>query len=231
MRTHLPDAPIGTGRIGRPTLVALARRALPLTYLPAPRQTMATQSKAQFLNDVHGVLKKHYKPKPEPSAPRFTVLEAVVYGICHEGTTREQANQAAPREAQGRFFDWNEVRVSTIEEIRSGTGGFTGDRGSRRQRIRRFLRQLFERTYSFNLETLVKKPLKESLKVLNEYEAFQPPTTSLRPSFSKRHPAVAVPGRPPDSCACCNRLKSRKPMRTLPGSVRYSNAPFPRTEA
>lgn len=131
---------------------------------------MATQSKAQYLNDVHALLKKRYKPKPESSTPRFSVLEAVVYGICHEGTTREQANQALSR-FKDDFFDWNEVRVSTIEEIQSALAGLP-DTEERAQRIRRFLRQLFDRTYSFTLDALVKKPLKESLKVLSDYEAF-----------------------------------------------------------
>lgn len=131
---------------------------------------MGTQSKAQYLTDVHTLLKKRYKPKPESSASRLSVLEAVVYGICHEGTTREQANQAVSR-FKDDFFDWNEVRVSTIEEIRSALAGLP-DTEERAMRIRRFLRQLFDRTYSFTLDALTKKPLKESLKVLGEYDAF-----------------------------------------------------------
>ena len=76
---------------------------------------MATQSKSQFLTDVHTQLKRRYKPKPDRSAGRLSVLEAVVYGICHEDTTREQANQALSR-FKDQFFDWNEVRVSPIAE-------------------------------------------------------------------------------------------------------------------
>ncbi len=129
---------------------------------------MASQSKAQTLNDIHTLLKKHYKPKPERASGRLTVLEAVVYGICHEGSTREQANQALSRFKDG-FFDWNEVRVSSVTEIEEALAGFT-DTENRAYRIRRFLRQLFEKTYGFNLEALAKKPLKESLKVLCEYE-------------------------------------------------------------
>lgn len=131
---------------------------------------MAPQSKAQFLNEIHTLLKKHYKPKPDPGATRLTVLEAVAYALCHEGTTREQGNQALSRFKDG-FFDWNEVRVSTIDEIQSSLAGLP-DTEPRAQKIRRFLRQLFEKTYAFNLDALTKKPLKESLKVLAEYEAF-----------------------------------------------------------
>jgi endonuclease-3 len=130
---------------------------------------MATQSKAQFLNEVHTLLKKRYKPKPDRSGGRLTVLEAVIYGLCHEGTTREQANQALSRFKDG-FFDWNEVRVSTIEEIQEALAGMPETEG-RAQRIRRFLRQLFERTYGFTLEALAKKSLKDAVKSLEVYEA------------------------------------------------------------
>jgi endonuclease-3 len=127
------------------------------------------QSKSQLLNEIYGLLKKRYKPKPERNA-RLSVLEAVVYGICHEGTTREQANQALSRFKDG-FFDWNEVRVSTLEEVQGALAGLP-DPEPRAYKIRRFLRQLFEKTYGFTLDALTKKPLKESLKVLGEYEAF-----------------------------------------------------------
>jgi endonuclease-3 len=130
---------------------------------------MATPSKAQLLNEVHTLLKKRYKPKADRSNGRLSVLEAVIYGLCHEGTTREQANQALSRFKDG-FFDWNEVRVSTIEEIEGALAGL-GETEPRAQKIRRFLRQLFERTYSFTLETVTKKSLKDAIKALQDYEA------------------------------------------------------------
>ena len=132
---------------------------------------MATQSKAQFLTDVYTLLKRRYKPKSaDRNAARLSVLKAVVYGICHEDTTRENANQALSRFKDG-FYDWNEVRVSGVEEIRDSLAGIP-DAEERARRIRKFLRQLFNRTYGFNLDALVKKPLKEALKVLQTYEAF-----------------------------------------------------------
>ncbi len=130
---------------------------------------MAAPSKAQLLTDVHSLLKKRYKL--EPRTTRLTVLEAVVYGICHEGTTREQANQALAR-FKDDFFDWNEVRVSSLEEIQGVLAGLSDPEG-RAFRIRRFLRQLFDKTYGFNLDHLLKKPLKESIKALQEFEALQ----------------------------------------------------------
>lgn len=131
---------------------------------------MATPSKAQLLTNVHDLLKKRYKPKADRQSVRLTVLEAVVYGVCHEGMTREAASQALAR-FKDQYFDWNEVRVSSLVEIQQTLSGFPNAE-ERARRIRKFLRQIFQKTYGFNLEALVKKPLKEALKVLHEYEAF-----------------------------------------------------------
>ena len=160
---------IATDGVGRRLALSPRLERFLSPFPPRISTPMATQSKAQFLNDVHTHLKTRYKPKPERSGARLTVVEAVIYGICHENTTREQANQALSRFKDG-FFDWNEVRVSSLEEIQGTLAGLTDPEG-RAQRIRRFLRQLFDRTYGFTLEALAKKPLKDALNSLEEYEA------------------------------------------------------------
>ena len=55
------------------------------------------------------------------------------------------------RKFKDDFFDWNEVRVSSLEEIQGILAGMTDAEG-RAFRVRRFLRQLFEKTYGFNLD-------------------------------------------------------------------------------
>jgi len=132
---------------------------------------MASQSKTQLLNTIHTLLKRRYKPKVDRNASKLSVLKAVVYGICHEDTTREHANQALSR-FNDEFFDWNEIRVSSVDEIQETLAGIP-DPETRAQRIRRFLRQLFNRTYAFTLDALAKKPLKEALKTLRTYQAFE----------------------------------------------------------
>jgi endonuclease-3 len=132
---------------------------------------MATQSKTQLLTNIHTLLKRRYKPKADRNASRLSILRATVYGICHEDTTREHANQALSR-FNDEFFDWNEIRVSSIDEIKENLAGIPNPEQKARS-IRRFLRQLFNRTYGFTLDALVKKPLKEALKVLRTYEAFE----------------------------------------------------------
>ena len=130
---------------------------------------MAAPSKTQLLNDVYTLLKKRYKL--EPRAERLSVLESIIYGVCHEGTTREQAEQALSRFRE-QFFDWNEVRVSSIAEIQDVLAG-QDDAEERANRLRRFLRQLFEKTYDFSLDAIAKKPLKDSIAILKEYDAME----------------------------------------------------------
>ena len=130
---------------------------------------MAPSSKAQQLTPICNLLKKRYKA--EPSENRLSVLEAIVLGICREGSTAEQANLILSR-IKDHFFDWNEVRVSTIKEIQDVLVGLP-DPQVRANSIRLFLRQLFTKTYGFNLDALTKKPLKESLKTLQEFDALK----------------------------------------------------------
>jgi endonuclease III len=160
----------GRSRLGRQSPAAdLFIDPAPFSLQPT-NTLMATQSKTQLLTNMHALLKKRYKARSDPHPTRLSVLEAVVYGICHEDTTREHANQALSR-FEGEFFDWNELRVSSVDEIQETLAGIPGPE-ERAQRIRRFLRQLFNRTYGFTLDTLTKKPLKEALKVLQTYDAF-----------------------------------------------------------
>ena len=175
--------------------VVPAGRRPSICHLSAPKSMpMATQSKAQFLNDVHALLKKRYKPKPDRNAPRLSVLEAVIYGICHEDTTREQANQALSR-FKDDFFDWNEVRVSSIEEIQGAAR-----RTLARSRDPRFpedppIPPAVVRAYlwsSPSRSAAQRKPLKESIKVLQEYEGVR-----VRLRDGRGDPAVARRARDP----------------------------------
>ena len=56
------------------------------------------------------------------------MLEQFIYGLCREDATREQADRAF-RNLCERFFDWNEVRVSST--ARTGRGVRRPDRRRR----------------------------------------------------------------------------------------------------
>ena len=184
---------------------------------------MASQSKTQLLNNIHTLLKRRYKPKVDRNASKLSVLNAVVYGICHEDTTREHANQALSR-FNDEFFDWNEIRVSSVDEIQQTLAGIP-EPETRAQRIRRFLRQLFNRTYSFTLDALAKKPLKEALKVLRTYDAFESDyvtATVIQHALGGHAIPVDKPGQ-----RALHRLGSRNPKCLRCGPC--SSARCPRT--
>src|SRR5262245_46105062 len=85
---------------------------------------------------------------PEP----LPVLEQFVFALCRENATDEQA-RAAYKNLESKFFDWNEVRVSSVRELEEALAGLP-DAESRAQRLIAFLQEVFETTYSFDLEGL-----------------------------------------------------------------------------
>jgi endonuclease-3 len=97
------------------------------------------------------------------------VLQQFIYGLCREDATCEQAERAY-RALGERFFDWNEVRVSSPRELEEVFAGMANPEG-RAQRLLSFLQEVFETTFSFDLDGLQKKGLKQAAKQLARYEA------------------------------------------------------------
>ncbi len=123
-------------------------------------------NKQRVLAQVFTALKKRYNPaEPEPRP----VLEQFLYAICREGATRQQADRAF-RNLRERFFDWNEVRVSSVRELEEALGHIPHAE-ARASRLISFLQEVFETTFSFDLESLHKKGLKQAAKQLSRYQA------------------------------------------------------------
>ena len=78
-----------------------------------------TINKQKIVNQLFTALGKHAKNKPLAERP---VLEQFLYAILRENTTRDAADQAF-KSLQDRFFDWNEVRVSSTMEIAEAFDG------------------------------------------------------------------------------------------------------------
>ncbi len=125
-----------------------------------------TMNKQKLVNQLFAL---HKVPK-QADLHGKQVLEQFLYAICREGVTRDAADQAfaAVRE---RFFDWNELRVSSLEEIADVLNEFVSDGEARGQRLIDFLQEVFETTFSFDLEGLQKKGLKQAAKQLARYQA------------------------------------------------------------
>jgi endonuclease-3 len=125
-----------------------------------------TANKQRLLNLLFTAAKKRYQPSEPETRP---VLEQLLYSVCREGTTRERADRAF-RGLQQRFFDWNEIRVSSYREIEAAIDDLP-DSGNRAQRLLSLLQEVFETTFSFDLESLHKKGLKQAAKQLARYQA------------------------------------------------------------
>ena len=108
------------------------------------------------------------KTRPAEEEPR-PVLEQFLYALCREGVTRDQADRAF-RNLRELFFDWNEVRVSSVRELAEAMQGLPNPE-QRAQRLIDFLQEVFETTFSFDLETLHKKGVKVAAKQLARYQA------------------------------------------------------------
>jgi endonuclease III len=124
-----------------------------------------TINKQRLLTLLFTTAKKAAEAEPEARP----VLQQFIYGICRENATPEQADRAY-RFLCERFFDWNEVRVSSTRELEEAFAGMSGAE-LRAQRLVSFLQEVFETTFSFDLEALQKKGLKQAAKQLTRYQA------------------------------------------------------------
>jgi endonuclease III len=126
---------------------------------------MPTTNRAALLTKTHKVLKKHYKPVPPVERP---VLEHLLYACCLENATYESADKAYTL-VSTNFFDWNEVRVSTVKELAEVMHSLP-DPSSAASNLKRILQGVFESTYSFDLEALRKQNLGVAQQRLKKLE-------------------------------------------------------------
>jgi endonuclease-3 len=125
--------------------------------------------KQQLLGQLFSALRKQYDP-PEPE--KRPVLEQLLYALCREGATRDRADRAF-RNLQERFFDWNEVRVSSPAEVEDALEELP-DPHAKAERIIGLLQEVFETTFAFDLEAsenIDKKGLKGAAKFLGKFQS------------------------------------------------------------
>ncbi len=131
---------------------------------------MAIPNRAAKLTKAHKVLKKHYQPA-SPPADR-SLFEHLLYATCLENAPYEKADEAFAR-LQQLYFDWNEVRVTTIVELSEVMAGLPNPQ-SAATRLKRTLQSVFEAQYSFDLEPLKKQNIGKSVKQLEDYQGVAP---------------------------------------------------------
>jgi endonuclease III len=124
-----------------------------------------TINKQRLLHHLFNAAKKMVDGNEEARP----VLQQFIYGLCRENATREQADEAY-RYLCEKFFDWNEVRVSSLRELGEAFAGMS-DPEVRAQRLITFLQEVFEIHFSFELDKLQKEGLKQAAKKLSRYQA------------------------------------------------------------
>ncbi len=128
----------------------------------------AITNKQQLLTHAHTALKKRFPlPALDTDAPARPLLEELVYAICREGSTTADADAAFGR-LRKTFVDWNEIRVSTMQEVADVLRPLPQS-GPRAGWIIGLLHAVFELNYAFDLGDMEKKGLKNAAKQISRY--------------------------------------------------------------
>jgi endonuclease III len=131
---------------------------------------MTTPNRSAILSKVYKVLKKHYKPMTPPSDR--TALEHLLYACLLENSRYDAADDAFAK-LKELYFDWNEIRVTTVTELAEGMAGLTDASGSA-QRVKRSLQSIFESGYTFDIDPLKKQNLGKAEKDLEKVNGASP---------------------------------------------------------
>ena len=125
---------------------------------------MANPNRTALLTKAHKVLKKHYKPVVHAERP---ILEQLLFAACAENAHYDRAEQAY-QALVDRFFDWNEVRVSTTREL-AEVMSMLPEPEAVATNVRKLLYGVFESTYSFEIEALKKQNLGQAIQRLKKF--------------------------------------------------------------
>lgn len=127
---------------------------------------MAPASRTQQITRLFELLKKAYRKRP-PVAEQ-PVLEHLMFAAVLENARYESALRVFET-LKEEFFDWNEVRVSTVRDLADVAVGLPDPRAAA-QRVKQSLQYIFESSYSFDLEGLRKLPLGQAVEQLQKID-------------------------------------------------------------
>ncbi|MBL9161155.1 MAG: hypothetical protein JNL18_00275 [Planctomycetaceae bacterium] len=131
---------------------------------------MASKNRAALITKVLKVVKKHYRPVAPPK--ERSLLQNLLFACCLENSLHEAAEKVF-HSLSTDYFDWNEVRVSTIREL-SDVLKPLNDPTESATRLKRVLQSVFETHYSFDLEPLKKQNIGVAVKTLEKYNGSTP---------------------------------------------------------
>ena len=131
---------------------------------------MATTSRGALITRMLKVAKKHFKPAPPPK--KRTLLETLLFACLVENSPPEDAERVFAT-LMDEYFDWNEIRVSTVRELAEIMSPLT-DPDEAASRFKRTLQSVFESIYDFDLERLKKENIGQAAKRIEKYEGTTP---------------------------------------------------------
>lgn len=122
-------------------------------------------NRATIIGKVHSVLKKHYEPVTPTTR---SVMENLLFACCLEDGKYEQADECFSR-LQESYFDWNEVRVTTVRELGEIFKGIP-NASANALNLKNSLQSVFESQYAFDLEHLKRQNLGKAVELLHSYK-------------------------------------------------------------
>ena len=100
------------------------------------------------------MLKRTYKHTPHKGDQ--PLLESLLFACCWRTRTTTRPSWRIVK-VQAAFFDWNEIRVSTVKELAEVMNKLPEPLDGRGARLKGILQSVFESDYSFDLEQLKKQ--------------------------------------------------------------------------
>ena len=101
-----------------------------------------------------------------------TLLEHLLFACCLENSPYDAAERVF-QSLTTDYFDWNELRVSTVRELSEACKPLN-DPNDAATRLKRVLQSVFESHYSFDLEPLKKQNIGAAVKQIEKYNGSSP---------------------------------------------------------
>ncbi len=131
---------------------------------------MAASNRATLITKLHTALKKKYEvPPAQPTRP---LLEHMLYACLLEDAPSDLADEGLAKCEQD-FFDWNEVRVTTVSELTQVLSRLP-DPEKAATRLKGNLQAVFEEFYTFDLDHMKKENLGKAITKFQKMPAMTP---------------------------------------------------------
>lgn len=149
---------------------------------------MAASNRAGQFSRLYKHLKKKYQPILPPT--NRSLLEHMLYACCLEDSKYDAADEAFAR-LQQDYFDWNEIRVTTVHELADAMSCLANPKDAA-IRLKKTLHSMFEVHYSFDIEQLKKENLGKAVQHLSKFAGITPFVTAYVTQASLGGHAIAI---------------------------------------